>query len=52
MRPEHEVNHSPPSNAVIEIEWSYISALPIRFNSMDRDNFTFEIVALLGFYTA
>jgi len=24
----------------------------MRFHSMDRDNFTFEIFALLGFYTA
>jgi hypothetical protein len=37
----HEVNHSRPSSAVVENEWSYISSLSIRLHGVDRHNFTF-----------
>lgn len=41
--PGQEVDHSSPSSAKVQNEWSYISSPPICFHSMQRDNFTFWV---------
>jgi hypothetical protein len=41
---EHEVDHSPLSNAEFKNEWSYTSAPCICLCGVDRDNFTFTLL--------
>jgi hypothetical protein len=41
--PGHEVNHPPPSSAVVKNDWSYTSTPPIHLHGMHRDDFIFTI---------
>ena len=40
---ELQVDHSPPSNAEVKNEQSYISPHPICLHGVDREDFTFYI---------
>jgi hypothetical protein len=40
-KPNHEVDHSPPSSAEVKNEWIHTSTHPICLYRMDRHNFTF-----------
>ena len=40
-QPGHEANHSSPSCAEVNNEWSYTSTQPTRFQGTHRNNFTF-----------
>jgi hypothetical protein len=41
-----EVNHSPPSSAEVENEWSYTSNFRVCFLGLDRDNVYFLLLAI------
>ena len=41
-RPEHELDHSPPSSAEVKNKWSYNSYLPTCLHGMDSDSFNFN----------
>jgi hypothetical protein len=45
----YEVNHSPPSSAVVKNEWSYTFTSPVCLQGMDRENFTFILFTSLTF---
>jgi hypothetical protein len=38
-RPEHDVDHLPPSSTEVETEWSYTSSPPLRLHVRDICNF-------------
>ena len=46
-----EVNHSPPSSAVVKNEWSYTCTSPVYLHGMDRENFSFILFTSLRFMT-
>ena len=41
MRPEREVNHSPPSNTEVKNKWSKTFNSPKCLHGVDREDFTF-----------
>jgi len=41
MRPEREVNHSPPSNPEVKNKWSKTFNSPKCLHGVDREDFTF-----------
>ena len=43
MRPESDVDHSPPSCVEVKNEWSYTSIPSIRLQGVYRENFTFYV---------
>ena len=40
----YELDHLPPSSAKVNNGWSYTFTLPVRLQSVDRDNLTFLLL--------